>query len=37
VLVSTLQRSNDGRVRVLARDLGQGGLPLTLNKEQDKQ
>ncbi|AYC33511.1 general secretion pathway protein GspK [Pseudomonas cavernae] len=28
VLVSTLQRSNDGRVRVLARDLGQSGLPL---------
>ncbi|MNJ69259.1 hypothetical protein D3C77_655890 [compost metagenome] len=28
VLASLLQRGGDGRVRVLARDLGQAGLPL---------
>ncbi|MGF6694726.1 general secretion pathway protein K [Metapseudomonas resinovorans] len=33
VLVSTLQRGSDGRVRVLSRDLGQGGLPPAPVKE----
>lgn len=37
VLVSTLQRGNDGRVRVLSRDMGQGGLPPALLKEKDKE
>ena len=37
VLVSTLQRSNDGRVRVLSRDMGQGGLPPALLKEKDEE
>ncbi|BAU75225.1 type II secretion system minor pseudopilin GspK [Metapseudomonas furukawaii] len=33
VLVSTLQRGRDGKVRVLSRDLGQGGLPPAPIKE----
>ncbi|MNZ32427.1 putative type II secretion system protein K [compost metagenome] len=33
VLVSTLQRGSDGKVRVLSRDLGQGGLPPAPVKE----
>lgn len=33
VLVSQLQRGRDGRVRVLSRDLGQGGLPPSVIKE----
>lgn len=33
VLVSTLQRGSDGKVRVLSRDLGQGGLPPSPVKE----
>lgn len=33
VLVSLLQRGRDGRVRVLSRDLGQGGLPSSVIKE----
>ena len=28
VLVSTLQRGKDGKIRVMARDMGQGGLPI---------
>ncbi len=33
VLVSTLQRASDGKVRILSRDLGQGGLPPAPVKE----
>ncbi len=33
VLLSTLQRGSDGKVRVLSRDLGQGGLPPAPVKE----
>lgn len=37
VLVSVLQRGNDGRVRVLARDLGQSGEePVPPNKESEQ-